>query len=105
MTFYFDPNNNGDNNSAFGIGDTTKGSMNWYFWYFASDLDNWKFATMTYMDNDTFAATITRPAANDYDGAYGYKITPQVIFSTTPVSLTQYYFNGGYVRDKGKHSW
>ena len=97
VIFYFDPSiasgSPSGGSSDIGIGDTTKESMNWYF---ASDLDNWKFATMTYIGNGIFAATITRPATNDYAGAYGYKILPQPSWSTTPVSLTQYYFNGGY---------
>ena len=101
VTFYFDPNNNGDNTSALGIGDTTKEKMNWYF---TSDLNSWNFATMTYIGNGIFAATLTRPLTNDSAGAYGYKITPQATFSTSPASLTQYYFNGGYGAYSGSGS-
>ncbi len=97
VTFYFDPSiasgSPSGGNSDVGIGDTTKETMKWYF---AGDINNWRFATMTYVGNGTFAATITRPATDDSAGAYGFKITPQSTWSTQPASLTQYYFNGGY---------
>ncbi len=92
LTFYFDPKNNGGNSSALGIGDTSKEAGNWYF---SSDLNDWKFATMTYVENGTFAATLTR-SSNNFAGTYNYKITPQATFSTIPASLTQYYFNSSY---------
>ncbi len=92
VTFYFNQSV-ASTNSALGIGDTTKETMHWYF---ASDINNWGFATMTYIGNGTFAATITRPSTNDFAGGYGYKITPRAAFSTPPASLTQYYFNGSY---------
>ncbi len=93
VTFYFTPTDNDDSSSAFGIGDTTKEKIKWYF---ASNLNNWKFATMTYIGKGIFAATLTRFATNDSAGVYEYKIAPQPVFSTNPASLTQYYFNGGY---------
>ena len=97
VTFYFNPSiasgSPSGGNSDVGIGDTTKETMKWYF---ASDINNWKFATMTYIGNAVFAATITRSPTNDSAGVYRFKITPQAKWSTQPASLTQYYFNGGY---------
>ncbi|MGC9139851.1 type I pullulanase [Athalassotoga sp.] len=91
VTFYFNPSI-ASTNSAIGVGDTSKESMRWYF---ASDINNWNPATMTYIGNGTFAATVTRPSTNDFAGGYGYKILP-INTWTPPSTYVQYYFNGSY---------